>query len=363
MTKYVYLFKEGNASMRNLLGGKGANLAEMTKIGLAGAAGLHHHHRGLHPATMRTARPSARISSSEIYAALAETEKICRQEVRRPGESAPGFRALRRARVHARHDGYHPEPGSERRGRRRACANQTENPRFAYDSYRRFIQMFSDVVMEIAEELLRARSSTRSRRARALSYDTDLNAEDHEGTRRPASRRSTRRRWASSSRRIPKVQLMEAVKAVFRSWDNPRAIYYRRMNDIPSDWGTAVNVQSMVFGNMGNTSGTGVAFTRNPATGEKKLYGEYPDERAGRGRRRRHPHPADRSTDAGQRSCRRFTSSSWTSAQHARKPLPRHAGHGVHHRGRQALHAPDPQRQAHRRRCAEDRLSIWWTRA
>ena len=138
----------------------------------------------------------------------------------------------------------------------------------------------------------------------------------------------------------PTTQLMEAVKAVFRSWDNPRAIYYRRMNDIPGDWGTAVNVQAMVFGNMGETSGTGVAFTRNPSTGEKKLYGEYllnaqgEDVVAGI----RTPEPISHLQEQHARRVRAVH----RHRRQAGSPLPRHAGYGVHHRARQALHAPDP---------------------
>ena len=155
----------------------------------------------------------------------------------------------------------------------KGLANLTQNERFAYDSYRRFIQMFSDVVMEIPKSKFE-RVLDEMKEAKGVKFDSDLTAEDlkevvvrfkaiyaeEKGTEFPQD---------------PEVQLVEAIKAVFRSWDNPRAIYYRRMNDIPGDWGTAVNVQAMVFGNMGETSGTGVAFTRNPSTGENKLYGEY----------------------------------------------------------------------------------------
>ena len=155
----------------------------------------------------------------------------------------------------------------------KGLANLTQNERFAYDSYRRFIQMFSDVVMEIPKSFFE-RVLDEIKESKGAKYDTDLNAEDMKEIV-VRFKEIYKEKMGVEFPQDPKVQLMEAIKAVFRSWDNPRAIYYRRMNDIPSDWGTAVNVQSMVFGNMGNTSGTGVAFTRDPSTGEKKLYGEY----------------------------------------------------------------------------------------
>ena len=152
-------------------------------------------------------------------------------------------------------------------------AKKTGNPRFAYDSYRRFIQMFSDVVMEMSKSFFEG-ILTEIKDAKGAKYDTDLTADD---LKEVIARYKAiyAEKMGAEFPQDPKVQLMEAVKAVFRSWDNPRAIVYRRMNDIPGDWGTAVNVQSMVFGNMGNTSGTGVAFTRNPSTGEKGIFGEY----------------------------------------------------------------------------------------
>ena len=152
-------------------------------------------------------------------------------------------------------------------------AKLTNNPRFAYDSYRRFIQMFSDVVMEIEkakfEKILDA-----VKESKGAKLDTDLTADDLKEVVRKYKELFAAEKGFEFPQ-DPKVQLMESIKAVFRSWDNPRAIIYRRLNDIPGDWGTAVNVQEMVYGNMGSDSGTGVAFTRNPATGEKKLYGEF----------------------------------------------------------------------------------------
>ena len=152
-------------------------------------------------------------------------------------------------------------------------AKQTNNPRFAYDSYRRFIQMFSDVVMELSkkrfEEII-----DELKEKKGVKNDVDLDTEDMKELV-VRFKEFYKKEKGEDFPQDPKVQLIEAVKAVFRSWDNPRANVYRRMNEIPYDWGTAVNVQSMAFGNSGNTSGTGVAFTRNPATGEKALFGEY----------------------------------------------------------------------------------------
>ena len=152
-------------------------------------------------------------------------------------------------------------------------ARQTGNERFAYDSYRRFIQMFSDVVMEIKKSNFEG-ALDEVKKAKGAKFDTDLSAADLKEVVAKFKAIYLREKGVEFPQE-PKVQLLESIKAVFRSWDNPRAIYYRRMNDIPSSWGTAVNVQSMVFGNMGDDSGTGVAFTRNPSTGEKKLYGEF----------------------------------------------------------------------------------------
>ena len=153
-------------------------------------------------------------------------------------------------------------------------AKKTGNPRFAYDSYRRFIQMFSDVVMEVPKSFFE-KIIDELKKAKGVHYDTELTADDLKELIVKFKEVYKEAMNGEEFPQDPKVQLMEAVKAVFRSWDNPRAIVYRRMNDIPGDWGTAVNVQTMVFGNMGDTSGTGVAFTRNPSTGEKGIYGEY----------------------------------------------------------------------------------------
>src|SRR5699024_5090729 len=154
-----------------------------------------------------------------------------------------------------------------------AFAKKTNNPRFAYDSYRRFIQMYSDVVMEVGKKYFE-QLIDEMKEKRGVKLDTELTAQDLKELA-TMFKKEYQTKLGEDFPQDPKEQLMGAIKAVFRSWDNPRAIYYRRMNDIPSSWGTAVNVQEMVFGNMGETSGTGVAFTRNPATGEKKLFGEF----------------------------------------------------------------------------------------
>ncbi|HOP75687.1 MAG TPA: pyruvate, phosphate dikinase [Bacillota bacterium] len=271
MTKYVYLFSEGNASMRNLLGGKGANLAEMTGLGLPVP-------RGFTVTTEACTRyyqdgqVIAKEIEDQIYEALAKTEAIVGKKFGDPTNPfLVSVRSGARASMPGMMDtilnlGLNDEVVE-------GLAKLTNNERFAFDSYRRFIQMFSDVVMEVEkskfEKILDA-----VKEENGAQFDTDLTA---------ANLREVVKRYKELFKKEkgfdfpqdPKVQLMEAVKAVFRSWNNPRAIVYRRLNDIPSDWGTAVNVQEMVYGNMGNDSGTGVAFTRNPATGEKKLYGEF----------------------------------------------------------------------------------------
>ncbi|MBS6842100.1 MAG: pyruvate, phosphate dikinase [Clostridiales bacterium] len=271
MTKYVYLFKEGNASMRNLLGGKGANLAEMTKIGLPVPQGF----TVTTEACTRYYEDGKTIGEDiveQIYAALAETEKICGKKF---GDLENPFLVSVRSGARASMPGMMDTILNLGLNdvAVKGLANLTQNERFAYDSYRRFIQMFSDVVMEIPKSFFE-RVLDDIKESKGAKYDTDLTADDMKEVV-VRFKEIYKEKKGVEFPQDPKEQLMEAIKAVFRSWDNPRAIYYRRMNDIPSDWGTAVNVQSMVFGNMGNTSGTGVAFTRDPSTGEKKLYGEY----------------------------------------------------------------------------------------
>ena len=271
MTKYVYLFKEGNANMRELLGGKGANLAEMTNLGLPVPQGF----TVTTEACTRYYTDGKKIDDEiveQIYDALAETEKIAGKKF---GDEENPFLVSVRSGARASMPGMMDTilnlglTDVSVKG----LAKKTNNPHFAYDAYRRFIAMFSDVVMEIPkskfEDVL-----DEFKEKKGVKFDRDLTAEDLMAVVE-RFKAIYKEAMGMDFPQDPKVQLMEAVKAVFRSWDNPRAIYYRRMNDIPGDWGTAVNVQSMVFGNMGETSGTGVAFTRNPATGEKKLYGEY----------------------------------------------------------------------------------------
>ena len=271
MAKYVYLFREGNASMRNLLGGKGANLAEMTNIGLPVPQGF----TVTTEACTRYYTDNCTIGediTEQIYAALAETEKICGKKF---GDLENPFLVSVRSGARASMPGMMDTILNLGLNdvAVQGLARLTGNERFAYDSYRRFIQMFSDVVMEIPKPLFE-KVLDEIKEEKGAKFDTDLTAEDMKDVVARFKGIYLEKKGEEFPQ-DPKVQLMEAIKAVFRSWENPRAIIYRRLNDIPSDWGTAVNVQSMVFGNMGETSGTGVAFTRDPATGEKKLFGEY----------------------------------------------------------------------------------------
>jgi len=271
MKKYVYLFSEGNAKMRELLGGKGANLAEMTSIGLPVP-------RGFTVTTEACTRyyqdgqVIAKEIEDQIYEALRKTEEIVGKRFGDPENPLlVSVRSGARVSMPGMMDtilnlGLNDIVVE-------GLAKLTQNPRFAYDSYRRFIQMFSDVVMGIEKDKFENILDDVKHKNNAKN-DTDLTAENlKEVIRR--YKELFKQEKGYDFPQDPIVQLMEAVKAVFRSWDNPRAIVYRRLNDIPGDWGTAVNVQEMVFGNMGNDSGTGVAFTRNPSTGEKKLYGEF----------------------------------------------------------------------------------------
>ena len=271
MEKYVYLFSEGNKDMRNILGGKGANLAEMTNIGLPVPRGF----------TVTTDACNKYYEDGEklgedvekqILEKLSELEEITGKkfgDVKNP--LLVSVRSGARASMPGMMDtvlnlGLNDEVAV-------SFSEETQNPRFVYDSYRRFIQMFADVVMGFPKSSFE-RLFDKIKEEKGVNLDTELSAEDlkevveiykgeylkHAGSEFPQN---------------PKDQMFEAIKAVFRSWNNERAITYRRLNDIPGSWGTAVNVQEMVYGNRGETSGTGVAFTRNPATGEKELYGEY----------------------------------------------------------------------------------------
>ena len=269
--KYVYLFDEGSADMRNLLGGKGANLAEMTNLGLPVPYGF----TVTTEACTRYYEDGRTIAKEIMDAVYADLEIIEKKAGKKFGDPSNPFlvsvRSGARASMPGMMDtilnlGLNDETV-------KGVAKLTNNERFAFDSYRRFIQMFSDVVMEVEKAKFDA-IFDEVKKANNCKLDTELTAENLKGiVKRYLEMYKAEKGEAFPQ--DPRVQLYEAIRAVFRSWDNPRAIVYRRKNDIPASWGTAVNVQSMVFGNMGEDSGTGVAFTRNPATGEKKLYGEF----------------------------------------------------------------------------------------
>ena len=269
--KYVYLFSEGNASMKNLLGGKGSGLAEMTGLGLPVPQGF----------TVTTEACTRYYEDGEVIApeiigeineALKKTEDINGKKL---GDLNSPFLVSVRSGARVSMPGMMDTVLNLGLNdvSVQGMAKLTGNERFAYDSYRRFIQMFSDVVMEIEKRKFEAILDEVKEKYHA-KFDTDLTADNLKEVV-TLYQALYKKEKGSEFPQDPREQLIEAVKAVFRSWNNPRAIIYRRMNDIPGDWGTAVNVQAMVFGNMGNDSGTGVAFTRNPSTGERKLYGEY----------------------------------------------------------------------------------------
>ena len=271
MHKYVYLFSEGNANMRELLGGKGANLAEMTNIGLPVPQGF----------TITTE------ACTQYYEDGREINKEIQKQINEYIEKMEKITGKKFG------DKENPLLVSVRSGARASMpgmmdtilnlglnedvvnviAEKSHNPRWAWDCYRRFIQMYSDVVMEVGkkyfEELI-----DKMKEKKGVKQDVELDADDlHELANQ--FKKEYKKKIKKDFPDDPKEQLMGAIKAVFRSWDNPRANVYRRDNDIPYSWGTAVNVQSMAFGNMGDDCGTGVAFTRDPATGEKGLFGEF----------------------------------------------------------------------------------------
>ncbi|MEA5004327.1 MAG: pyruvate, phosphate dikinase [Christensenella sp.] len=269
--KYVYLFKEGDASMKNLLGGKGANLAEMTNLGLPVPQGFIVSTEAC-TKYYEDGKVIADEVVNQIYDAMKKTEELTGKKF---GDQENPFLVSVRSGARASMPGMMDtilnlglnDIAVE------GVAKKSGNPRFAYDSYRRFIQMFSDVVMCIDKEKFEHELQA-MKDAKGAKLDTDLTAEDLKEL--VAKYKAIyKQEMGKEFPQDAKEQLLESVTAVFRSWDNPRAIVYRRMNDIPASWGTAVNVQAMVFGNMGDDCGTGVAFTRNPSTGEKKLYGEY----------------------------------------------------------------------------------------
>ncbi|WP_066894875.1 pyruvate, phosphate dikinase [Clostridium nigeriense] len=269
--KYVYLFNEGNGSMKNLLGGKGANLSEMILLGIPVPQGF----------TVTTEACNKYYEDNkviapeiieEIHQKIAELEKLTGKEFGSlTNPLLVSVRSGARASMPGMMDtvlnlGLNDESVV-------AIANLTNNPRFAYDSYRRFIQMFSDVVMDIEKRLFE-NLIDEMKEEKGVEVDTDLTADDLKVLVERFKDLYKKERGENFPQ-DPKTQLIESITAVFRSWNNPRAIVYRRLNDIPGEWGTAVNVQEMVFGNKGETSGTGVVFSRDPATGENKIYGEY----------------------------------------------------------------------------------------
>lgn len=269
--QFVYLFNEGNASMKNLLGGKGANLAEMTSLGIPVPQGF----------TVTTEAcnkyyEDGKLISQDIINEIYEKLKVLEEETGKKFGSVTNpllvsVRSGARVSMPGMMDtilnlGLNDDSVE-------ALAKLTNNERFAYDSYRRFIQMFSDVVMGVEKRLFEDLID-KVKAKKGVYFDTDLDANDLKKLVLEF-KNLYKKEKNEDFPTDPKVQLIEAITAVFRSWDNPRAIVYRRLNDIPGEWGTAVNVQQMVFGNKGETSGTGVAFSRNPATGENKIYGEY----------------------------------------------------------------------------------------
>ncbi len=269
--KYCYLFSEGNAKMRELLGGKGANLAEMTGMGLPVPQGFtisteactQYYEDG------RQINPDIQ---AEIMEYISKMEKICGKKFGdKENPLLVSVRSGARASMPGMMDtilnlGLNEEVVE-------VIAKKSGNPRWAWDCYRRFIQMYSDVVMEVGKKYFE-QLIDKMKEEKGVTQDVELTADDLKELANQF-KAEYKEKIGSEFPKDPKEQLFGAVKAVFRSWDNPRANYYRMQNDIPYSWGTAVNVQMMAFGNMGDTSGTGVAFTRNPATGEKKLMGEF----------------------------------------------------------------------------------------
>ena len=269
--KYVYLFSEGNGSMRELLGGKGANLAEMTNLGMPVPPGFIITTEACTQYYNDNEQISPEIQN-EIMQYVDKLETMSGQKFGdRENPLLVSVRSGARASMPGMMDtilnlGLNDE-GVE------ALAKTSNNPRWAWDCYRRFIQMYSDVVMEVGKKYFEELIDELKER-RGVKQDVELTAEDLQELAEKF-KAEYKDKVGEEFPQDPKVQLMGAIKAVFRSWNNDRAIYYRRMNDIPGDWGTAVSVVKMAFGNLNNDSGTGVAFTRNPATGEKKLFGEF----------------------------------------------------------------------------------------
>ena len=269
--KYVYLFSEGNGSMRELLGGKGANLAEMTGLGMPVPQGFTITTEAC-TEYYRSGKEISEEIQQQIFRYLEKLEEITGKKFGDPENPLLcSVRSGARASMPGMMDTVLNLGLNDRVVE--GLAKLTDNPRFAYDAYRRFIQMFSDVVMGIPKAYFDDVLDT-VKEAKGIEFDHQLKADDLKKIV-VEFKKIYKREIGEDFPEESHVQLLAAVKAVFSSWENPRAVYYRRMNDIPASWGTAVTVQSMVFGNMGNDCGTGVAFTRNPSTGEKKLYGEF----------------------------------------------------------------------------------------
>jgi pyruvate,orthophosphate dikinase len=269
--KYTYLFREGNEHMRELLGGKGANLAEMSNLGMPVPYGF----------TITTEACTQYYEDNEtindeIKAQIFEyLDMLEKQSGKKLGDTKNPLLVSVRSGARASMPGMMDTILNLGMNDTvvETVAKLTDNPRFAYDSYRRFVQMYSDVVMGLNKSRFE-KIIDDVKAKRGIESDLDLTADDMKELV-VRFKDFYKDQLHADFPQDPKDQLMGAIEAVFRSWNNERAIYYRRMNNIPSSWGTAVNVQMMVFGNMGNDCGTGVAFTRNPSTGEKKLYGEF----------------------------------------------------------------------------------------
>lgn len=269
--KYVYLFNEGNAKMQNLLGGKGANIAEMINLGIPVPQGFTLSTE----ACTKYYKDDKNLSEEviiQIYRALAKVEELTGKKFGSPHNPLiVSVRSGARVSMPGIMDtilnlGLNDETV-------KALSNLTNNEKFAYDAYRRFIQMFSDIVMKI-EKIKFQDILDEVKENKKVKFDNDLDSYDLKEVvekYKALYRKEIGRKFPQD----PKEQLLEGIKAVFRSWNNERAVAYRKLNNIPTEWGTAVNVQAMVFGNMGETSGTGVAFTRNPCTGENHIFGEY----------------------------------------------------------------------------------------
>ena len=269
--KSLYMFEEGNKDMRELLGGKGANLAEMTNAGMPVPPGF----TITTEACTQYYTDGRQINEDIMADIFVYLEKLEKKVGKKFGDVESPLLVSVRSGARASMPGMMDtilnlglnDQAVE------GLAKKTSNPRFAYDCYRRFIQMYSDVVMELGKSFFEERIDAMKER-KGVKQDIELDAEDLKELVKEFKAIYLEKQGEEFPQ-DPKEQLIGAVKAVFRSWDNPRANVYRKMNEIPYEWGTAVNVQQMAFGNSGMRSGTGVAFTRNPATGEKKLMGEY----------------------------------------------------------------------------------------